>query len=117
MRDFVRDGSLDWIDGLRNAESLLQDGSAARRRIARVREGIEDFRRRWRDRALAPQYDLFLEIALHPLEEVARQLQSEIERRMSARELLVADDGAVPEKYRKRVAEYFKELSESEGIR
>ena len=117
MREFVREGSLDWIDGLRNAESLLQDGSAARRRIARVREGIEDFRRQWRDRALAPQYDLFLETALHPLEEVAQQLQSEIERRMSARELMVADDGAVPEKYRKRVAEYFKELSESEGAR
>ena len=115
MRDFIENGYTDWLDRLNDAESLLPQGSPVRTEVTRLRERIEMMRRDWRARALAPQFDLFLEYAAVPLAETAEDLQREIDRQLSAKEFLAVDEGDVPERYRARVAEYFKRLSEAEG--
>jgi hypothetical protein len=115
MRDFIENGYTDWLDRLNDAESLLPQGTPVRTEVTRLRERIEMMRRDWRARALAPQFDLFLEYAAVPLAETAEDLQREIDRQLSAKEFLAVDEGDVPERYRARVADYFKRLSEAEG--
>ena len=115
MRDFAERGYRDWIDRLRNAEALLPDNSAYRQDFARVRDQVQYFRNYWRQRGLEPQYDLFLEKVAHPFEKAVDELQRDIQRLLSEKEFALADDGEIPEKYKQRVADYFKRLSESES--
>ena len=115
MRDFAERGYRDWIDRLRNAEALLPDNSAYREDFARVRDQVQYFRNYWRQRGLEPQYDLFLEKVAHPFEKAVDELQRDIQRLLSEKEFALADDGEIPEKYKQRVADYFKRLSESES--
>jgi len=115
MREFAEDGYQEWIERLRDAEALLPQGTPIRTEVTRLREQIEGFRRDWRSRALEPQYDLFLEMAVQPLAETAEDLQREIERQLGQKEFQLADEGEVPERYREHVADYFKRLSEAEA--
>jgi hypothetical protein len=115
MRNFIEVGYDDWLRELNDAESLLPQDSPIRTEVTRVRERIEMMRREWRARKLAPRFDLFLEFAAVPLAETADALQREIMRQLNAQEFLAVDEGEVPERYRERVAEYFKRLSEAEG--
>lgn len=115
MRDFIERGYEDWLDELNDAESLLPQGTPVRTEVTRVRERIEMMRREWRARALAPQYDLFLEHTARPLAEAAEELQREIAKQLDAQEFLAVDEGQIPDRYRARVGEYFKRLSEAEG--
>ena len=117
MRDFVDRGYQDWLRDLRDAETLLPPGTQFRTEVTRIRERIEMFRRDWRARALAPQYDLFLEVVARPLEEAADRLQHEIEKSLSKTEFLLLDDCDIPDRYKERVANYFKRLSDAEGAR
>lgn len=117
MRNFADSGYLDWLDDLRDAESLLPVGTEFRTEVTRIRERVEGMRREWRARALAPQYDLFLEVVARPLEDAAERLQSEIEKNLSENEFHLADEGDIPERYKERVSNYFKRLSEAERIR
>ena len=117
MRDFADRGYQDWLRDLRDAETLLPAGTQFRTEVTRIRERIEMFRRDWRARALAPQYDLFLEVVARPLEEAAARLQREIEKSLSKKEFLLVDEGDIPDRYKERVANYFKRLSDAEGAR
>ena len=117
MRDFADSGYSDWLDDLRDAESLLPEGTEFRTEVTRIRERIEAMRREWRDRNLAPQYDLFLEVVARPLEDTAEMLQNEIEKNLSENEFHLADEGDIPERYKERVSTYFKRLSDAEGAR
>lgn len=115
MADFARSGYQQWLEELRNAEALLPRDSRWRGRVARIREEVETIRRIWRERALAPQFDLFLKMVARPLKKTVEGLQGEIQRRLHEKEFVLVDSGDIPEKYRERVADYFKDLSESEG--
>lgn len=115
MRDFIDSGYQDWLEELRNAEALLPDSYEVRTELQRIREQIEAWRRVWRDRRLSPQFDLFLEYVASPLANAQAELQREIERRLHEREFVLTDEGQIPERYRKFVSEYFKELAEAEG--
>ncbi len=117
MRDFADWGYQDWLRDLRDAETLLPPGTEFRTEVTRIRERIEMMRREWRTRALAPQYDLFLEMVARPLEDVAEQLHREIEKNLSEKEFLLTDEGDIPERYKERVSNYFKRLAEAEGVR
>jgi hypothetical protein len=114
LRQFVQQDYQQYLERLRNAEALLPPNSPFREDIARIRENVEALRRDWRQRELAPQFDLFLEMVEMPLIETATQLQREIQRRLEEKEFILVDEGEVPERYRRQVAEYFKQLSESE---
>ncbi len=117
MRDFAESGYEEWLENLRDAEALLPDGSPIRTEVMKLRERVEGMRREWRVRSLAPRFDLFLEMAARPLADTAEDLQREIEKLLSDKEFLAQDEGDVPERYREPVAEYFKRLSESEGLK
>lgn len=117
MDEFVNQDYAEWVDRLRNAESLLPEDSEFRRDLTRLREQIETMRRAWRERQRLPQYDLFLEVVAQPLAETADGIQREIEKLLDEKEFVLADEGDIPERYRERVADYFRELSESESTR
>lgn len=117
MRDFAQNGYQDWLEELRNAEALLPKGTPIRTQVTRLRERVERMREDWRARALAPQFDLFLEFAARPLADTAEDLQREIQKRLGEQEFLLTDEGDIPERYRDQVAEYFKRLSEAEAAR
>lgn len=116
MRNFADSGYRDWIDDLRDAETLLPEGTDLRTEVTRIRERVERIRREWRARALAPQYDLFLEMVARPLQDVAEMLQREIEKTLNEKEFLLTDEGDIPERYKDRVSKYFKSLSAAEGV-
>ena len=116
MRDWIQGDYQEWLDKLRSAESLLPEESYYRDQIQGVREEIETMRREWKDRSIPPKFDLFLQMVDKPLVETADQLQREIEKRMDEKEFVLVDEGEVPERYRERVAEYFKRLSETESL-
>ena len=109
-RIFVEEGYREWVDRLRDAEALLPQDSPQRNRLTRIREDVQGMRREWRERSLAPGFELYLERAVNPLQEVAAELQREIERKMGENEFLLVDEGDIPERYKKQVAEYFKQF-------
>jgi len=55
-----------------------------------------------------------LDQILKPLGETAESLALAIQKELDAREFILADEGDVPARYRKQVAEYFKALSQAE---
>ncbi|PCJ62675.1 MAG: hypothetical protein COA73_06225 [Candidatus Hydrogenedentota bacterium] len=116
MRQFASGGYRQWLQELRDAEALLPENSPVREQIRDVREEVEAIRRDWKARALAPRFDLFLKVAGQPLVEAADRLQREIEKKMDEKEFVLTDEGEVPERYKERVAEYFKGLSEAEQL-
>lgn len=114
MRNFATDQYRNWLQELRDAEALLPEESPVRDQITRIREDIEAIRREWRNRARPPQFDLFLEVAARPLQDAAEDLQNAIEKELGEKEFVMVDEGDIPERFRERVANYFKGLSESE---
>lgn len=116
MRDFAERDYEQWLDTLRDAESLLPWDSPTREELTRIRERVEAIRREWRARALAPQFDLFLEVAARPLVGAVDDLQKEIEAQLDQREFLLVDEGDVPDRYRRHVANYFRDLAEAEAL-
>lgn len=113
MRQFAQGGYQRWLERLRDAEALLPRDVPYREQVVRIREEVETIRRRWRERALTPRFDLFLEMVVRPLENTAEQLQRDIERRLNENEFILVDEGEIPERYKEKVADYFKKLSES----
>jgi hypothetical protein len=115
MRNWVSEDYDEWLDRLESAESLLPQDSEYRLDVARIREQIEAMRRLYRDGQVPPKFDLFLEMVAKPLVETAEELQNEIERQLSEKEFVLVDEGDIPERYRQRVADYFKGLAEGGG--
>lgn len=114
MRRFAEEDYLRWLERLRNAEALLPQDLPYRTQVGRIREEIEAIRRQWRERANAPRFDLFLDAVARPLAQTAEELQREIQRLLSEKEFVLVDEGEIPERYREKVADYFKNLSQIE---
>ncbi len=116
LDDFLDSGYRDWLDSLRNAEGFLADNERYRDEVSRIREELEELRKRYRDENSLPKYDLFLEKIAMPLAMTASELQREINERLKDQEVFIADEGSVPHQYEEFVAEYFKHLSEVETV-
>lgn len=116
MRQFVESDYQLWLEKLRDAEALLPEGSPYREQIEMVREEIEMMRRGFRRRGLEPRFELFLAEVINPLTEAADRLDLEIRRQLGEKEFIITDEGAIPSKYRKLVAEYFRALADSESV-
>jgi hypothetical protein len=117
LREFADEDYREWLENVRNARALLPENSELRQELQRIEEQIEEVRSTWRRRELAPRFDLVLDNILKPLEETADSLARQIQKELEAREFILADDGDIPPRYRKQVAEYFKALSEAEAGR
>lgn len=115
MREFMEEDYKEWMDRLRNAESLLPEESPFREDISRMMENIDRMRRQYKREWLTPQFDLFLEQAGEPLVQTASELAQVIEKILKEQEYAILDEGAVPAEYTERVAEYFRNLAEREA--
>lgn len=114
MEDFAQQQYRTWLEELRNAEALLPGDSPTRERVRRIRESVESMRRDWRNRARLPEFEMFLEVTARPLIDATAQLQREIQKELDENEFVLVDGGDIPERYKGRVAQYFKDLSEAE---
>jgi len=117
MRQFLERDFKDWTEGIRNAENFLGGQGASWEDLRAIRREIERFRRTFRREELAPKFDLFLRAVVNPLFQTAQDLRTDIDRLRKKRRFVLADEGDVPEKYRKQVADYFEALSETENRR
>ncbi len=117
MDNFIQYGYREWLEQLRNAESLLPVDSDYRAQIGRVREQIENMRRQYLDRDMTPKFDFFVDAVQEPLAETADQLQRDIQKLLDEQEFIMADEGDIPERFKVWVADYFTSLAESEGTR
>ncbi len=114
MRQFVERDFKEWSERLRNAENFLGGNGVAWEDVRAVRREIEKFRRMFRREELAPKFDLFLRAVVNPLFQTAERLQTDIDALRQERRFVLANEGEIPEKYRKQVAHYFETLSETE---
>lgn len=103
----------DWQEHLRNAEALLGESQHSGQ-LLRMRRAIEKMRRSYKNDNLIPKYELFEKTVLKPLNQTVSRLEKEVKAIGDEREFVLADDGSVPETYRRGVAEYFELLSATE---
>lgn len=115
LEQFFDYGYQRWLEAFRDAEALLPESSEYRSDIGRIRTNLEELRRRYRRTHLVPRFDLFLEKIAEPFTKATNELDEEIKRLLKNSEFVLADDGEVPPRYRKRASDYFRALSESEG--
>jgi len=117
MRRFLERDYQDWAERIRDAEALLPDDSGARQNLGRAREALAGLRRQFRGLRSrpdeTPRFDLLKETVGVPLAQAAEELERQIRKQEEAERLILTDEDVVPEKYRKRVADYYEALSES----
>ena len=114
LRRFAEGGFRDWMDRLREAESLLPADLGVRQRLTGIREDLAGIGRDYYRKGTVPQYDLIFERAIKPLTLSAEELSVLIRERKGDYGLSAGKADEIPEQYRARVAEYFKALTESE---
>jgi hypothetical protein len=114
MGEFMESDYQQWLEGIRNAEGLLNGESDFGGRLTRVREALEGMRRDYRTRGVPPQFEYFLDKVVDPLADTAEDIKASIRSLEDKEEFTVVRHNDVPAQYEKRVADYFKELSELE---
>lgn len=114
LRRFAEGGFRDWMDRLREAESLLPADLNVRQRLTGIREDLAGIGRDYYRKGAVPQYDLIFDRAIKPLTLSAEELSVLIRERKGDYGLSAGKADEIPEQYRARVAEYFKALTESE---
>ena len=115
LRRFAEGGFRDWMDRLREAESLLPDGLEVRQRLTGIRENLAGIGRGYHREGTVPQYDLVFDRAIKPLTLAAEELSELIREQKNEYGFGAGKADEVPEQYRVRVAEYFKALAEMDG--
>jgi hypothetical protein len=122
IEQFVATDYGRWLDGIRNAETLLPDErmapgeegvETARQRLERVRETIGGMRREYRTRGVPPKFEGFLDQVVKPLTEAAAEIDREIRERLEDDEFALTRQAEVPDQFKGSVAEYFRLLSEA----
>lgn len=114
MERFASGTYREWLDTMRDVDDLLPEDHRSRQRLNTIRREIEKTRKEFRRDRLTPQYDLFMEQISKPLGEVIESLVLDVARLRKEREFVLVDDGSVPDRYRKQVADYFEALSHAE---
>jgi hypothetical protein len=114
LSGFLEEDYRDWVADIRSAESLLGENTDVRRSLTGVREDIDRLRRRYRRDKVPPRYELVYNQITRPLQLAAEELKRQIARETGEYAVGIERLDAVPERYRKQVAEYFKALAEIE---
>jgi len=114
MRRFVTGDYRQWLDTMRDVEDLLPGDHIGRPRLNALRREVERLRKEYRRRDLEPEYELFLDHVSEPLNQLIETLTLDVARLREERAFVWIDDGSVPDRYRKKVADYFEALSHAE---
>ncbi len=101
-----------WVEDIRSAEALLGENSDIRRNLTSIREDINSLRRRYRRDKIPPRFELVYDQVTRPLQLAAEELRRKIAQETGEYTVGIERLDAVPERYRKQVADYFKALSE-----
>lgn len=111
-RRFAEGGFRDWMDRVREAESLLPEDLDIRQRLTGIREDLAGMGRAYHRDGVLPQYDLIFDRAIKPLTLSVEELSDLIRERKA--DFSTGKPDEIPEQYRARVAEYFKALTEAD---
>ncbi len=115
MREFWGREALEWSGALRDAQALLPSGAEARDRLARIEDELNRMRRQAREEGDGgPRFDLLQELVGYPLGTAAAWLERKIEEESGRQAFALTGEEDVPDRYRERVAEYYRQLAEAE---
>lgn len=103
------DEFLDWMDRLRDVESMVPDAQL-RGEASRIRERAREFRKEYRRHSKDPNWDLVRMQLAQPLAELQRAVTEELIRRTVRDARVPLDRDAVPARYRNLVDRYFEEV-------
>ena len=81
LRRFAEGGFRDWMNRLREAESLLPADLGVRQRLTGIREDLAGIGRDYYRKGAVPQYDLVFDRAIKPLTLSAEELSVLIRER------------------------------------
>lgn len=114
MRRFAQGDYRGWLDAMRDVEDMLPEDHHQRPALNQIRREIEKVRKDYRREELEPKYGLFMDTVVEPLDKVIQQLTLDVARLREERTFVLIDDGSIPDRYRKKVADYFEALSHAE---
>ena len=99
-RRFAEGGFRDWMDRVREAESLLPDDLGIRQRLTGIREDLAGIGRDYHRDGVLPQYDLIFDRAIKPLTLSVEELSDLIRARKA--DFAAGKTDEIPEQYRAR---------------
>lgn len=106
---FTGEGYVDWADGLRNVEEMIDDPEL-RQQVSTIRDRAREVRLDARRHSKPPQWDLVQAEIQQPMNAVRDRLREELARRQSPDNLIAIDRDPVPSRYSELVRRYYERL-------
>ena len=112
MNDFFDGEARTWRPVLRDAASLLPRESDLRQSLEQVEMDLGRLQREYDHTRKLPELSEFEQVVRRPLMETIATLEEVVRAKASGEASWLEDEGAIPEQYVDRVAEYFRLLAE-----
>jgi hypothetical protein len=106
---FTGEGYVDWADGLRNVEEMIDDPEL-RQQVSTIRDRAREVRLEARRHDKPPQWELVQAQIQQPMQAVRNRLREELARRQSPDNLIAIDRDPVPSRYSELVRRYYERL-------
>ena len=103
------DNYRDWSERLRDVEDMVDDPELSAE-AARLRSRARGVRSEFTRHSEEPNWDLVMEEILEPLDQLHREVKTELLRRGSKESLVPLDREPVPPEYEEAVRQYFERL-------
>lgn len=112
MNDFFDGEAREWRPVLRDAASLLPRESEIRQSLEQVEMDLGRLQREYDHDKQLPEVSEFEQVVRRPLMDSIATLEEVVRARAMGEASWLEDEGAIPEQYVDRVAEYFRLLAE-----
>lgn len=112
MNDFFDGEAREWRPVLRDAASLLPRESGIRQSLEQVEMDLGRLQREYDHDKQLPEVSEFEQVVRRPLMDSIATLEEVVRARALGEASWLEDEGAIPEQYVDRVAEYFRLLAE-----
>lgn len=112
MNDFFDGEARAWRPVLRDAASLLPRESGMRQSLEQVEMDLGRLQREYDQSKKLPELSEFEQVVRRPLLDTIATLEEVVRAKATGEASWLEDEGAIPEQYVDRVAEYFRLLAE-----
>jgi hypothetical protein len=112
MNDFFDGEARTWRPVLRDAASLLPRESEMRQSLEQVETDLGRLQREYDHSKKLPKLNEFEQVVRRPLLDTIAALEEVVRAKAAGEAFWLEDEGAIPEQYVDRVAEYFRLLAE-----